>query len=93
MDSAMAIATPSTQDADDVGVLLLDAQGALLVMDDCASGLLGLSESVAALLPAPALFALKPQAFEQQLTHARLEGRWSFQSTSASGGTLSVTVD
>lgn len=93
MDSAMAIATPSTQDADDVGVLLLDAQGALLVMDDCASGLLGLSESVAALLPAPALFALKPQAFEQHLTHARLEGRWSFQSTSASGGTLSVTLD
>ncbi len=93
MDSAMAIATPSTQEADDVGVLLLDAQGALLIMDDCASGLLGLSESVAALVPSPALFSIKPLTFEQHLTHARLKGNWYFQGTSASGDTLRVTLD
>lgn len=66
MDSAIALATPYTQGADDVGVLLLDAQGALLIMDDCASGLLGLSETAAFLVPLPSLFSLKPLMFEDR---------------------------
>lgn len=93
MDSAIAVATPFTQDADDVGVVLLDAQGTLLIMDDCASRLLGLSESVAALVPSPALFSLKRLTFEKHLTHARLKGNWHFQSASANGDTLKVTLD
>ncbi|WP_210644144.1 PAS domain S-box protein [Pseudomonas sp. Tri1] len=93
MDSAMAVAAPFTQDADDVGVLLLDAQGVLLIMDDCASALLGLSETAASLAPLPTLFSLKPLTFEQHLTHARLKGSWHFQSLSANGDTLSVQLD
>ena len=93
MDSAIAVATPDTQDADDVGVLLLDAQGALLIMDDRASGLLGLSETAASLVPLPSLFSLKPQTFEQHITNARLKGSWHFQGMSAGGDTLSVKLD
>ncbi|NUT85201.1 PAS domain S-box protein [Pseudomonas corrugata] len=93
MDSAIAVATRFTQDAVDVGVLLLDAQGALLIMDDCASGLLGLSESAASLVPSCALFSLKPLTFEQHLTHARLKGNWHFESLSTGGDTLSVKLD
>ncbi len=93
MDSAIAVATPDTQDADDVGVLLLDAQGALLIMDDCASGLLGLTETAASLVPLPSLFSLKPQTFEQHITNARLKGSWHFQGMSAGGDTLSVKLD
>ena len=94
MDSAIAVAISPSQEVDDVGVLLLDAKGLLLIIDDCAGSLLGLSDSPDSLVPPPcsSLFSLKPRAFARYLNHARLNGTWNFQSLSASGDTLDVKL-
>lgn len=93
MDSAIAVATPFAQEVEEVGVLLLDSQGSLLIMDDSASALLGLSEAASTQSPSASFFTLKPLTFEQHLTQARIKGSWHFQSVSSAGEPLNVKLD
>ncbi|MGO4798006.1 PAS domain S-box protein [Pseudomonas sp. W22_MBD1_FP4] len=92
MDTAIAEAGAFIEDADETGVLLLDSQGLLLAIDDCAIALLGVGEPSGNHSPASFL-SLAPSTFDNHLNHARLQGCWHFKSVSISGHALSIKLD
>ncbi|VVM43041.1 hypothetical protein PS645_00349 [Pseudomonas fluorescens] len=92
MDTATAKARAFTEDVEETGVLLLDGQGAILAIDNCAEALLGVGELSASLSPA-CLFALVPLTFETHLNQAKLKGYCHFEIISSSGQALSVRLE